>query len=58
MLVRAVMASEKNDLRKLERVCEILDWLEQDVHEVYPTEAPPLKDGFLGTFRRLIVENL
>jgi len=58
MLVRAVMASEKNDLRKLERVCEILDRLEQDVHEVYPNEAAPLKDGFLGTLRRLIVESL
>ena len=58
MLVRAVMASEKNDLRKLERVCEILDRLEQDVHEVYPNEAPPLKDGFLGTLKRLLVENI
>ncbi len=58
MLIRAVMASEKNDLRKLEMVCMILDRLEQDVHEVYPNEAAPLKDGFLGTLKRLLVENI
>ena len=52
------MASEKNDLRKLEMVCMILDRLEQDVHEVYPNEAAPLKDGFLGTLKRLLVENI
>lgn len=54
MLLRAVLASEHNDLRKLERVCEILDLLEQDVHTIYPQETPPLKDGFLGTLHRVL----
>ena len=56
MLLRAVLASEHNDLRKLERVCEILDLLEQDVHTIYPQEAPPLKDGFLGTLHRILTK--
>ena len=54
MLIRALMASEKNDLRKLEQLCQILDHLEQDVRQIYPDEEPPLRDGFLGTLRRLV----
>lgn len=56
MLLRALLATEKNDLRKLELLCQFLDSLEQDVRQVYPHEAPPLRDGFTGTLHRLLVD--
>ena len=54
-MLRFVLQRKKTRWEKLLLICQVLDLLEQDFHEIYPDEEQVIEDGFEQTAKDLFI---